>query len=180
MRTMILVFFLALAMARGAEPGFWQQLTAEERARAGLDALTPTQRAALNEMASRFAVEGPRATSGAVAAAATAIPAARAEKQPTKVAAESGEGSRIGLPPLKSAGDEKISSRIAGEFNGWTGTTIFKLENGQVWVQEDSNDHRWFKAVMNPPVEISQSMFGGWKLVVDGERGAWVRVKRVR
>jgi hypothetical protein len=87
--------------------------------------------------------------------------------------------SRIGLPQ-KSEDGEKVSSRIAGEFKGWTGATIFRLENGQVWVQENPNDHQWFKTEMNPPVEISHSMFGGWKLTVNGNRGLWVRVKRVQ
>lgn len=28
-----------------------------------------------------------------------------------------------------------IESRIDGEFEGWEGDTIFKLENGQIWQQ---------------------------------------------
>ena len=28
-----------------------------------------------------------------------------------------------------------IESQIAGEFKGWTGDTIFKLSNGQIWQQ---------------------------------------------
>ncbi len=180
MRTILTVFVLVLATARGAESGFWQQLTAEERARAGVDALTPAQRAALDELAVRYSTQGPRAAAGAAEAApAMAARPASPRAQP-KVATDEANDPRIGLPALKPAGEEKVISRIAGEFKGWTGATIFKLENGQIWVQENPNDSQWFKAEMNPPVEITRSMFGGWKLVVDGQKGSWVRVKRVQ
>jgi hypothetical protein len=34
-----------------------------------------------------------------------------------------------------SQGSEVIESRIDGEFEGWEGETIFKLDNGQIWQQ---------------------------------------------
>ena len=30
---------------------------------------------------------------------------------------------------------EYLESRINGDFEGWTGETIFELDNGQVWKQ---------------------------------------------
>ena len=32
--------------------------------------------------------------------------------------------------------NDVIESRIDGDFEGWTGETIFKLENGQIWQQK--------------------------------------------
>jgi hypothetical protein len=37
--------------------------------------------------------------------------------------------------PMTSGDPSVIESRIDGEFEGWEGDTIFKLENGQIWQQ---------------------------------------------
>jgi hypothetical protein len=37
--------------------------------------------------------------------------------------------------PATSGEPSVIESRIDGEFEGWEGETIFKLENGQIWQQ---------------------------------------------
>ena len=80
----------------------------------------------------------------AATAAAAVRPDSPRAQPPPSVAPESGVESRIGLPQ-KSEDGGKVSSRIAVEFKGWTGATIFRLENGQVWVQENPNDRQWFK-----------------------------------
>jgi hypothetical protein len=41
-------------------------------------------------------------------------------------------------PPTGSAGSTcapAVESRISGEFSGWTGQTMFTLDNGQIWQQ---------------------------------------------
>jgi hypothetical protein len=66
-----------------------------------------------------------------------------------------------------------IRTRIVGEFTGWTGETVFRLENGQVWKQRLPG--RWFYRASSPEVEIKKNMMGYWMLrVVDADRGIGV------
>lgn len=75
------------------------------------------------------------------------------------------------------SGDEAIHTRIAGDFHGWTGATIFKLENGQRWQQTDKQD-RFYPKQVNPEIEIAPSKMGGWKMTLVKD-GLWIRVKRL-
>lgn len=57
-----------------------------------------------------------------------------------------------------------IESRIDGEFTGWEGETIFKLQNGQIWQQSSYN--YMYKYIYNPDVVIYRSG-SGYKMRVD-------------
>ena len=71
----------------------------------------------------------------------------------------------------------EINSRISGEFNGWTGDTQFRLENGQIWKQSGNG---FLKVSMNnPKVKIEAGRFGGYILSVEGYNSR-VKVKRVK
>lgn len=48
-----------------------------------------------------------------------------------------------------------IESRIDGDFNGWEGETIYKLQNGQVWQQ--SSYHYAYHYSYSPKVTIYKS-----------------------
>ncbi len=61
--------------------------------------------------------------------------------------------------------DGVIESNISGTFNGWTGETIFKLQNGQIW-QQSSYDYHYTYAYA-PKVLIYPSG-GGHKMQVEG------------
>lgn len=67
-------------------------------------------------------------------------------------------------PGYVSSGDV-IESRIDGAFEGWSGETIFKLANGQIW--EQSSYAYTYHYAYNPEV-IIYSSGGGYKLRVDG------------
>lgn len=69
-----------------------------------------------------------------------------------------------------------VESRIDGEFTGWAGETIFKLENGQIW-QQASYAYTYHYAY-NPPVIIYASG-GTFKMRVDGVNGE-IAVTRLR
>jgi hypothetical protein len=159
-----LVFAMAVGALSAAEAGFWEQLGPDERRAAGVDRLTPEQQAALDRLVGRFAREG-----------ATQV---REEvKRDLKAEQKVREEARAGLPV-----DEKnvaVHSRIAGKFEGWSGHTVFRLENGQVWVQTNSGDSRWVPMVENPEVEIRPAGLGGWKLFLVKE-GFWLHVRRVK
>lgn len=153
--------FLCIVSAR-AEEGFWGQLTPAERTAAGIDRLTAEQRAALDQLATRFAQTGAQQarTEAAAEAAVQVREAARA---------------RIGLAP--SADESVIRSRIKGKFKGWSYNQLFLLENGQRWKVVD-RDSRWFPTMTDPEVQIEPGMLGSWKLRLVSE-GLWVRVRRV-
>lgn len=72
---------------------------------------------------------------------------------------------------------DSISSRIAGEFRGWSGDTIFTLENGQVWRQVGSGTA--YLRLQSPAVMIERGQMGAFFLRVEG-LGSRVKVKRLK
>jgi hypothetical protein len=75
------------------------------------------------------------------------------------------------------SGPKKITSNYVGEFTGWDGDTIFRLENGQVWQQAEQGRMSW--RAENPEVTISRGMFGVYRLSVKGVNKK-VKVKRIQ
>jgi hypothetical protein len=190
-RFQVFVVSLAVAagMVRAAEGGFWEQLTPEERRAAGLDQLSPAQQAALDGLTERFAREGARQVREQVKqeVRAEAKEEVREEvkkevreevKREMKTDEKARAVAEAGLPPAEPK-DLAVHSRAIGKFNGWSGETIFRLENGQVWVQTDNTDLMWLPTMENPEVEIRRSKIGGWKLYMGG-KSSWVRVRRVK
>jgi len=114
-----------------------------------------------------------RARATAPADSATAVPSESATAVPDDVDA-------FGAELIRSDNDddgiEEIESRIAGEFNGWRGNTIFRLENGQVWQQIEQT--RFTYRADSPVVTIRRGTFGGYRLRVDGLNRS-VRVRRL-
>lgn len=72
---------------------------------------------------------------------------------------------------------EEVRSRYLGEFTGWSGKTLFRLENGQVWKQTDKSRLSWRSS--NPEVIISKGAFGSFRLTVEGVNRT-VKVKRIK
>jgi hypothetical protein len=171
MKRFLLTVLLLIGRAVAAD-NFWAHLTPEERAAAGVADLTPGQREALDRLAGRFAREG------ALQATTAAVAQAREETK-AKIEAEirQREAERVGRDSDKLA-PTTVSARLTGQFKGWNGRTLFRLDNGQVWVQADPSEIYWVPPQEGPPVEIRKAGVNGWKLfVLPNER--WVRVKRV-
>lgn len=61
--------------------------------------------------------------------------------------------------------ESEIVSRIQGNFTGWGGDTVFRLENGQVWRQRLSGRYR-YSGPPNPEVRISRNIMGFYKMTV--------------
>jgi hypothetical protein len=72
---------------------------------------------------------------------------------------------------------KEIRSRHVGEFNGWTGQTVFRLENGQVWQQVRSGRMVW--RADSPMITIRRGFMGGYRLSVEGVNKQ-VYVKRIK
>ncbi len=79
--------------------------------------------------------------------------------------------------PAKRETIDSIKSRIDGEFRGWTGKTIFKLQNGQVWIQRIRG--KSFMRLNNPEVMITRNILGYYKITVV-ETGRSIGVKRIK
>jgi hypothetical protein len=183
-----LLLAMSMATAGAAEAGFWRQLTPEERRAAGVEQLTPEQQAALDALAARYAREGARQVREQVKqevreearaeARAQVTPEVREEvRRELKAGEKTHEEARLGLPAEDK--DAVVTSRILGRFNGWSGDTVFQLENGQTWVQANGGDSLWLPTMENPEVEIRSAKLGGWKLYLK-DKGFWLRVRRVK
>jgi hypothetical protein len=154
----IVVLFLALsvfspipAWAQGGEfPGVEKAMSPQEYDAAGLQKLTPEERARLDEFIRRFV------SSSNQVAAEKAVDRAVKERKVT--------------PP------EIIQSRIVGPFTGYNGSTVFTLENGQSWRQAQP-DSRYFPKVESPPVILVKDRVG-YHMYIAG--GGDLRVSRVR
>ena len=70
-----------------------------------------------------------------------------------------------------------VRRRIVGHFSGWTGKTVFRLDNGEVWKQRIES--RYAKSLENPEVEIKKNLFGFYemKILKTGRRLGVTRVK---
>lgn len=73
-------------------------------------------------------------------------------------------------------GPDQIESRFIGEFTGWRGNAVFRLENGQVWRQADTD--RLIYRADSPIVTIRRGAFGTYRLTVEGLNRS-VRVQRI-
>jgi hypothetical protein len=116
---------------------------------------------------------------GAAASPGAAQPPASAAAPPAGPAAASPEA-EFGLEKARAREAERqvdsIRSRVPGLFLGWTGDTVFRLENGQVWQQVESGS--FGVRLEDPEVEISRGWFGGYFLAVEGLNRR-VRVERI-
>jgi hypothetical protein len=74
-------------------------------------------------------------------------------------------------------GPDGVQSRYDGEFTGWSGSTLFRLENGQVWKQAQAG--RVTHRATRPAVTIRRGAFGNYRLSVEGVPQS-VRVERIR
>lgn len=92
-------------------------------------------------------------------------------------AAATQAGAQPALAADKNA-DDSINARLVGDFRGWGGGTVFKLDNGQVWEQTDDSELTVGR-LSNPRVTISRGLLGAYYLSVEGVRDT-VTVRRIK
>lgn len=161
----ILLFAIFAGASLLAAEGFSsleEQMSGKEYTEAGLQKLTPAELESLNKWIRSHSLGTLDAPSGAAAA----------------TSAVSSDTDRRGLKSEDKEDRTPINSRIVGKFSGWDGQTIFKLENGMIWVQADK-DKFWVKEVENPNVVIDPGMFGTWRLKIEGYNSE-CKVKRIQ
>jgi hypothetical protein len=80
------------------------------------------------------------------------------------------------IPVRRSSCSPAIESSISGEVSGWSGETIFKLDNGQIW-QQAEYDYTYFYEY-HPDVTIYETRLGCRMKVEDEEET--LLVKRIK
>lgn len=65
---------------------------------------------------------------------------------------------------------EAIISKLVGDFSGWSGSTVFRLENGQAWRVVDTADYYLpkSKARSGLTAVVLPGSFGSWFLQIEG------------
>jgi len=156
--------FTCCALAAG-EASRLSSLPAEEFRAAGLHKLTADELAKLEALIGNL---GRTATPSATSSAA------EKEKNPSWFRA---------LVTLQEASNsseaaEALESQIDGEYRGWSGKTLFRLQNGQVWQQNDSTT-RVDSTRLSPKVRIYPGMLGAYWMEIEGVKQR-VKVKPVK
>jgi hypothetical protein len=128
-------------------PGIQKLMTAEEFARAGLDQLTPEQVRALDDWLVRY-------TAGEAYVVQT-----------------TSEQVRAAVPEFR------LEARIVPPFNGWSGQTLFRLDNGQVWRQRIKG--RYMFSGDDTRVVITRNLLGFYNMTLMSS-GRSVGVEPVR
>src|SRR3989440_12968177 len=116
-----------------AFPGVQKAMTPEQYEAAGLSKLDPAERAKLDEFIKNYVAVSNENV------ATTAVDKAIKEK--------------------KVSEPEVIQCRIVGPFTGYTGRTVFTLENGKRWAQSQF-DSAYYPKIDSPPVVIVKAGFG--------------------
>lgn len=143
-----LAFSLLLAMTASAEPppDVREMMTPDEFSAAGLERLSPTELEALNRWLLRYTA---------------------------RQASELRQHNELVSEEIRKVEKEGVRTRIVGEFRGWDGETIFRLENGQVWKQRLPGN--WHYRASAPEVELSKNFMGYWMLrVLEADRAVGV------
>jgi hypothetical protein len=176
-----LLAFLSAAPAPAQDAGsFSQTLSAADTAAAGLDKLTPEQRAKLDQLVEQYrggalAAAEARAQAAEKGQAQALAAAEKAKADAHRAQAEAAKAKAGGffthakaiLLPGTKIEYASIEAHIAGRIRGWDQNTVFLLDNGQRWRVADYSNYYNGPAVENPRVTIEPHL-GGFRMHVEG------------
>jgi len=120
-----------------------QIMTPDEFKAAGLNKLTPDELAKLNAWLQGY-------------------------RQTTEQAAEKKGAARAARTKM-----DVLVSRVDGSFNGLTGRTIIRLEDGTVWKQANADDRYRPKNTDHPAAVVIHGVFG-YKMQLEGTQAFYV------
>ena len=188
MKLKLLWVLLVLGVTALAETGFLRNLPADKFKAAGLDKLDAAE---LAELEALFLEHKRGELQTVQAEAATKIAAAEEKvrqaeaKQAAEANADKAKGpgwlkalvtlERTGASPDKA---EIFEARLKGVFRGWSGKTMFTLENGQRWQQANPGEYTPVREEDAPRVKIYPGTLGSYWMEIEGHRQR-VRVKPV-
>lgn len=160
-----------------------QAMTKEERSQSGVDSLTAEQRKFLNNwLQQRYGTQASnirQETDGSVETTAQLSAQASEEKVieaevERRVAQELANRKQ---PPKAATSDGPFEATLVGDFTGWRGKTVFRLDNGQVWRQRSSSQYR--HRGNDQRVKFDKNWMGGWEMTVVSS-GKSVLVSKVK
>jgi hypothetical protein len=79
--------------------------------------------------------------------------------------------------PIPAEVPTEINARLIGEFRGWDGKTVFRLDNGQVWRQRVGGSYR-SPRLNDPEVQVTKGRYGYYLKIMKSGRS--VGVKRIK
>ena len=179
-----MMIFTGLALASESD-NIESAMSAEERVKSGVDTLTAEQRQFLNnwlkENYDRRTESVVTRTTPDEQSASTEQPA-KLEATPEAIVAEVDRRVAAKLADKRESektkqSDSDFEARLTSDFTGWTGKTIFKLDNGQVWRQRSSANYRHRGS--DTRVEFKKNWMGGWEMTVVSS-GKTVLVRKVQ
>jgi hypothetical protein len=159
-------------------------MTADERVKSGIDSLTAQQREFLNSwLKARYGepaqVEASEPDTAIVRTPATSV-TTEADAQAIETEVERRVAAKLAATQTgkdNPKNDMPLEARLVGDFKGWTGKTVFRLDNGQVWRQRSASTYRHKGSDMR--VRFEQNWMGGWQMEVLST-GKSVLVKKMR
>jgi hypothetical protein len=156
-------------------------MTDEERVRSGVDSLTSKQRQYLNDwLKARFGKAASVDSQERVTTRTNSTP------KPSKQTAIDEEIERRVAEELatRKEQDSKANANrgpfdamLTGDFTGWRGKTVFRLDNGQIWRQRSSSQYR--HRGDDYRVKFDKNWMGGWEMTVISS-GKSVLVSKVK
>jgi hypothetical protein len=151
-RCVLLAFWAILSSAvparaaRDVTDDIQQMMSPEEFKAAGLNKLSPDELAKLNAW-----LQGYRQVTEQAAEKKATARAAKVER--TKM--------------------DVLVSRVDGTFNGLTGRTVIRLEDGTVWKQANADDRYRAKVTDHPAAVVIHGVFG-YKMQLEGSQPFYV------
>lgn len=157
----------SLAAATGGD--FARTLSPDEMKSAGLSKLSPEELSRLEVLVERYrSGEVPVAQKETGAQEAAVLPDKAAPKAKKPVPDWVGALITLQRSEKKGSKAEVMEARIAGEFDGWGGRTLFQLENGQQWTQVNQESYVHTSTLRSPQVRIFPASFGTYWMEVEG------------
>lgn len=168
-----------------AEPGgLKDMMSPEERQKSGVDTLTAEQRQFLSEWLLENYTRNPAEVVSSPATAPDTSPQQAASNEATADTIEAEIDRRVAArladnraSEKKPASDSSFEARLTGNFTGWSGKTVFRLDDGQVWRQRSAANYRHRGTDMR--VKFKKNWMGGWEMTVVSS-GKTVLVSKVK
>jgi hypothetical protein len=178
------VSFLLVFNAQGETAADLEQLMTPEQYRAaGLEKLSNAERQALYQWLRTYTEKQPLNAPPAPAAPIATVasqPAVGSVGQQNPAPVPASLANNFGFPeplPDTSSESSKLNAKVLGNFRGWSGKTLFTLDNGQVWKQRSAGRYTYLGN--DTRVMISRNHLGLYELrLIAADRS--VGVSRVK
>ena len=159
-------------------------MSPEERQKSGVDTLTAEQRQFLSEWLLENYTRNPAKVVSSPATAPDTSPQQAASNEATADTIEAEIDRRVAArladnraSEKKPASDSSFEARLTGNFTGWSGKTVFRLDDGQVWRQRSAANYRHRGTDVR--VKFKKNWMGGWEMTVVSS-GKTVLVSKVK